>query len=116
MERVFLELEFGHLLVGNLDPCWIGIRVQGTLDLQTSFRGGGGDQINDDLVADQRLASPVLTDEGKQTVFDFVPLAGPWWKVTNRNFQAGLIRELLQFPLPQSYPCAIAGAGICRNQ
>ena len=55
MERVFLELEFGHLLVGNLDPCWIGIRVQGTLDLQTSFRSGSGDQINDDLMADQRL-------------------------------------------------------------
>ena len=116
MEGVSLESEFGHLLVGNLDPRWIGIRVQGTLDLQTSFRSGSGDQINDDLVADQRLASPVLTDEGEQTVFDFVPLAGPWWKVTNRNFQAGLIRELLQFPLPQSYPCAIAAAGICRNQ
>jgi len=73
MERVFLESEFGHLLVGNLDPRWIGIRVQGTLDLQTGFRSGGGDQINDDLVADQRFASPVLTDEGKQTVFDFIP-------------------------------------------
>src|SRR5262249_10424108 len=116
MERVFLESEFGHLLVGNLDPRRIGIRVQGTLDLQTGFGRGGGDQIDDALVADQRLASPVLTDKGKQTVFDFVPLVGPWWKVTNRNFQAGLIRELLQFPLPQPYTCTIAAAGICRNQ
>src|SRR5215469_14819757 len=116
MERVFLESEFGHLLVGNLDPRWIGIRVQGALDLHTGFRGGGGYQMNDDRVADQRLAPPVLTDEGKQTVFDFVPLAGPGWKVTNRNFQAALIRQLLQFPLPQPYPRAIAAAGICRNQ
>jgi hypothetical protein len=35
-------------------------------------RGGRGrrDQIRDDRVAEQGLASPVLTDEGEQAVFD----------------------------------------------
>ena len=32
------------------------------------------DQLNDDLVADQRFATPVLGDEGKQSVLDTVPL------------------------------------------
>ena len=34
------------------------------------------DQLDDDLVADQRLAAPVLGDEGEQTVLDPVPFAG----------------------------------------
>jgi hypothetical protein len=37
---------------------------------------GGGDQTNDGLRADERLAAPVLGDERKETVLDAIPLAG----------------------------------------
>ncbi len=64
VECVSAESEFGHLLIGNLDTRRIDIRVQITLDRQAAFRGGACDQVDNDLVADQRLATPVLTDEG----------------------------------------------------
>src|ERR1017187_8566995 len=35
-----------------------------------------GHQIDDDFMAHQRLATPVLSDEGEQPMFDLVPLAG----------------------------------------
>ena len=47
VERVFSESQFGHLLVGNLDPWWIYIRVQIALDGQTCLRGGGSNEVDD---------------------------------------------------------------------
>ena len=72
------ESEFRHLFVGNLDARWIAVRVETTLHRQPRLGGRGGNQVDYDLMADQRLAPPVLTDEREQTVFDLVPFAGAW--------------------------------------
>ena len=55
------------------------------MNLEALRGGGGGDEIDDDFETDERFPSPVLADEAKQPVFDFVPLAGAWRKVTNGN-------------------------------
>jgi hypothetical protein len=44
---------------------------------------GRADQLHDYLMADQRLASPVLRDESEQSMLDFVPLAGAGRQVSS---------------------------------
>src|SRR5882757_6968107 len=46
------------------------------MDLQASLGCGCGDELDDDLVADQGASLPVLADEGEEPVLDLVPLAG----------------------------------------
>ena len=77
---------------------------------------GGGDQLDDDLVADQRLAAPVLGDEGEQAVLDLVPFAGAGREVADGHGQAGLVGEALQLELPQPDARAVAAAAIGGDQ
>ena len=77
------ELEFSHLLIGNFETGRIGIRIEFALHRQPGGRRGGGDEIDDDFMTDQRLAAPILANEGEQSVFNLVPLAGARWEVAN---------------------------------
>jgi hypothetical protein len=61
-----LDVESGHLRVGDFDALHIVTFIQATGDGEPGVRGGAGDQLDNDQVADQRLATPVLGDEGKQ--------------------------------------------------
>ena len=95
MKNVPPEAEFRHLLVGNLDSCRVDVGVELAFHCQTSFRSSRGDEVDNHLVADQRLAPPVLADEGEQAMFDLVPLAGARRKMADRNLQARFVGELL---------------------
>jgi hypothetical protein len=46
------ELEFGHLLVGNLQSRRIGIGVELAFHRQACGGGSGGNKVDDDLVTD----------------------------------------------------------------
>jgi len=70
MKSVSAGAEFGHLLIGNFDPRRIDVAVEFAFHSQSGRGLGGGDEVDDDLVADQRFAAPVLADEGEQAVFD----------------------------------------------
>ena len=76
MELFSSKLEFSHLLIGHLEPRLVHIGVDFALHRQPRLCGGCSDQVDDDLMTDQRLAAPVLSDEGEETVFDLVPFAG----------------------------------------
>jgi hypothetical protein len=65
-EGVGLNVESSHLGVGDLDALIIGIFVEMTGDGEPGISGSAGDQLDNDQVADQRLAAPVLGDERKQ--------------------------------------------------
>jgi len=54
MKFVPPELEFGHLLVGNLQARRIGI-VSSLLFTTSQRRGSGGNKVDDDFVTDERL-------------------------------------------------------------
>src|SRR5918994_6879335 len=69
----------GQLGIAHLDPERIGALVEFGLDTQAGAGGGRPDQLDDDLVADQRPPSPVCGDGADQPVLDLVPLAGPGW-------------------------------------
>jgi len=66
----------------------------------------------DDGVVGERLAAPVLTDPGKEAMFNLVPFARSRRQVAHGDRQAGLIGELLQFPFPQAHARAIASSPI----
>src|SRR5437763_2743682 len=96
VELIPLKIELRYLLVRYLDALRIAAGVHFRMDLETSRGDGSGNQIDNHFDADQRLAAPVLGDARKQSVFDFVPLAGSRWKVADGNLQSGLIGEFLQ--------------------
>ena len=79
MENVWLNAERSHLCIRHLASSGIARRVELALHGQSSFSRGRGDQLEDDRVADQRLAAPVLADPGKEAMLDLVPFAGARW-------------------------------------
>src|SRR5260370_5307497 len=64
-----------HLVVGDFKSGRVAVFVQGGSDSETGFGGRFCDQLNDDFVAGQRLASPVDTDLTEQTMFNLFPFA-----------------------------------------
>src|SRR5450759_2249064 len=63
----------------------------------------------------QWLPPPIHANVREQSVLNLIPLACSWWKVTDPDGNAKLIRQLLQFKLPQTNPRAIATTAICCN-
>ena len=116
MEVSTSDIDHSHLGIGYGDAFWIALFVQLAADGQTSAGGCRRNKLNDHFVADQRFSAPVLADEREQAVLDLIPLAGAGRQVTDDNLKPDLVRKLLQFPLPQSHPRAIAAAAISRDQ
>src|SRR5882757_4147362 len=100
MELFSAKLEFSHLQVGNLEALLVEIRVDLAFHGEAGRRCSCGDEVDDDLVADEWLTAPVLADEREQTVLDLVPFTGARREVTDRNLQSGFVCQLLQFPFP----------------
>ena len=72
--------------------------------------------MNDNLMADQWFAAPVLSDEGEQPVLDPVPFAGTGWQMADGDRYPEFVGQDLQFPLPQAQTHAVAAAAIGGNQ
>jgi len=105
---VTAELDLTELLVGHFDSGLILIRVQDCLDFEPGARLGAANQMNDGLIIDQRLPSPVQTDKRKEPVLDLVPLAGSRRIVTDRDRYPDLIRHLLQVDFPGAQAISVA--------
>src|ERR1700733_4492938 len=73
-------------------------------------------ELQHNFIAIQRLPSPVAADEREHAVFDPVPLRGPGWVVHDRDDQAELVRQLLQFHLPSPSSTAVGSAAISLDQ
>src|SRR5712672_878527 len=85
------------------------------MDLQASLGCGCGDELDDDLVADQGASLPVLADEGEEPVLDLVPLAGAGREMADGDVEPDLVGQLLELPLPQTHARPIAAAAIGGN-
>src|SRR5712691_1119213 len=106
------EIDLLHFCVGYLNTGLIESRVQLGLDPKAGRGARGTNQVDHSLIAHQRFALPVQTDEGEHAVLDLVPLAGTRWIVTHGDGQAGLIRELLQVILPCPIPATITSPAV----
>jgi len=100
VERITIDVDRTHLRVGDPDGLGITVLVEVALHIKPAGRRRGSNELDDDLVADERLATPVLCDEREKPVLYAVPFAGPRRVVGNRNGQAGFVDEALEFMLP----------------
>src|SRR6266446_10053079 len=62
------DVDGSHLGVGNDNAVGVLPSVEFTAHGEARFGGGGGDQLDDDPIADERLGAPVLADEGEEPV------------------------------------------------
>src|SRR5580692_3511088 len=67
-------------------------------------------------MAHQWFATPVLGDEAKQAMLDFVPFAGSRWKMADTQSQVQFLSQFLQGHFPQTRAIAVAAASVCRDQ
>jgi hypothetical protein len=95
VEVVAGEVQVTHFCVGHLDAGGIGVLIEFATNLQTCLRRRRGDQLDDDLMADERLAAPVSGNEREEAMLDLVPLAGAGWQVTHGDGNAELVGQLL---------------------
>jgi len=68
VERVWLEVDGGDLLVGDVELVWVGVLVQAGVDLEAGVGGRCGDEVDDGFVGDEGLPAPVLADVTEQAV------------------------------------------------
>jgi len=112
MEIVAADIDRIHFRIRDLDGFGIFILVEAAPHLKPGRRGRRSDELADDLVADQRLATPVLGDEGKEPMFDAIPFTGAGWVMDDSNGKPGLVDEGLQLAFPQANTKAIAAPTI----
>jgi hypothetical protein len=77
------DIELFEFLVRNFDASLIGFRVEFGMNLESGRGCGSSDETHDGLEISQRLAAPILTDVGKETMLDLVPLARPRWEMAD---------------------------------
>ncbi len=68
MEMIAVDIDRVHFCIGDLDGLGIVVFVQAALYVEPLGRRGGSDQLDDDLMADEGLAAPVLRDECKKPI------------------------------------------------
>ncbi len=85
VESITIDVDRTHLRVGDPDGLGITILVEVALHIKPAGRRRGSNELDDDLVADERLATPVLCDECEKPVLYAVPFAGPRRVVGNRD-------------------------------
>src|SRR5438309_6519259 len=86
LEGIALNVEGSHFGIGDFDTFWIEALVDVASDGEAGLGGSGADQLNDDVVADERLAAPVLGDVGKEAMLDAVPFAGAGRQMGDGDF------------------------------
>jgi hypothetical protein len=76
---------------------------------------GCRDQVDDGGTVCEWAAAPILRNAAKQAMLDLVPLRRAWLVVSNLDGQTGLVRELLEFHLPELQTRTIRSTAIRRN-
>ena len=77
MERITIDIDRAHLCVGDPDSLGIAVLVKAAVHIEPGGRRRSANELDYHLVADERLATPVLRDEGEKPMLDAVPFAGP---------------------------------------
>ena len=76
MKGISDDVEGVELGVGDGDARRIGMAVLEGSDVQSFFGGRMRDQLNDGFQRRERVGTPVDGNEGKESMFNCVPLAG----------------------------------------
>src|SRR5690242_16758578 len=76
VEIVARDVDRLHLSFSDLEAFGVEVSIDFSANFETCFGARRADELNDDLMTDQRLAPPVHGDEGEQAMLDLVPFAG----------------------------------------
>src|SRR4029077_16193078 len=115
LEGMALNVEGSHFSIADFDALGVEALVNVASDGKAGIGGSGADQLDDDVVADERFAAPVLGDVGKEAVLDAVPFAGAGRQMGDGYNQAGLVGKALQFTFPEADAGTVAAAAIGRD-
>lgn len=85
MKGAWKKREYRHLCIGYLPTGWVGMGVELALHRQPGLSRGRRNQFHHHRVTHQWLATPVLTDPGKEAMLDFIPFAGTRRQMTYRD-------------------------------
>lgn len=77
VEVVPLDRNRSHVFIRDFESRGVSVGVKVRLHGKARRSCSGCNQLDDNLVVCQGLASPVLADERKKAMFNFVPLARP---------------------------------------
>src|ERR1700726_1102211 len=112
------DVDCGHVRIRYDNAAGVLTGVEFAAHSEAGFGGSSRDQLDDDAIADEWLGTPVLADEREEAVLDFVPLAGAGRQVADRDVDAELVGQLLQFAFPQPHPrpVAVAAPGLRRGR
>ena len=116
MEFIQFEIESTQVGIGDIQAYRIDSSIQFGADPQSGMSRRIRNQIDDDFVARQGLASPVLGNVAEHAVLDLVPLAGPRREVAHMDGQLQAQGQLLQRDLPQAAPAGVAAATVGSDQ
>lgn len=86
VELMLMERQAAHRIFRNRDSGRVFSIVEHCFDPQTGGCTGIADKLNYSLKGPERLASPVLGNVAEQSMFDFIPLACPRWKMADTDF------------------------------
>src|SRR6266702_4715330 len=111
-----LESQLIDVFVCDCNARFILVGIKNRSYFETSSCARAANEINDGLIVDQRLSLPVQTDEGKQPVFDLVPLAGSGWIVADRDRHAGLVAQRLEMQFPRAWPASVAASAVSADE
>jgi hypothetical protein len=100
VERVWSDGEGEHVFIGHLASRWIVIRVELALHCQAGFPGGRRNQFEDHGIADERFATPILADPGKEAMLNLVPFARSRRETTEKQ----RLEKLKQFWINKKKP------------
>ena len=89
------EGEGGDLGVGDFDAFGIFVFIQFGAHFEAGLGRRCCDELDDDLMADERFATPVSSDEREQAMLDLVPFAGAGRQVTYGDGKAKFVGQLL---------------------
>jgi hypothetical protein len=93
-------------------PLWVVMFIDDTVYGQTGIRFSGPNQVDYHSKADERFPTPILADERKKPMFNFVPFTRSRREMQNRDFFVKLVGQFLQFHFPEPVSVSIATTAI----
>ena len=74
-------------------------------------------EVQNGVVVDERLSSPVIGDRGEQAMFDGIPLRGAGRKVADFHMQTEAVTKRdLELMFPQASPVAVTATAVSQDK
>src|SRR5882672_617447 len=116
MKLIRNEINRSEVVIANFNTCRVTTGIQFGIYDQALLRGCVGNQVDDYFMTDQGATTPILGDERKHPMLNFVPFAGTRRKMTNANPKPQISRQILQGDFPQPTTAAIAATTVGGDQ